>query len=322
MPRPLACISFDLDGLWCYRAIHGLPEPADRPDIDAAYSVGVRRLLGVLDEAGIRGTLFAIGKDAALPAHAAMLRSAARQGHEVASHSYAHDYALRDQPIYDIRADIERAHLAIEAATGVAPVGFRTPGYNVDARILSVCAELGYVYDSSVFPCPPYWLAKAGVMAWLAARRRPSRSAMTRADTLLAPLTPYRPHATRFWQRDPDSRLPVEVPMCVVPGIRYPLIGTSLHLLKSRGFDLVAPLIERVHDRLLNLEFHAIDFMDDTDPGTEDLRGVQPDLSIPWSTKRDLYLTIFERLRRRYGFATLQAAVESLDMAASRQEPR
>lgn len=301
-----ACVSVDLDGLWCYREIHGLERREDG-DIDAAYSVGVRRLLAAFDDWGIPSTLFAIGKDAERPAHAQLLREAHQAGHEIASHSYAHDYALRRKRVWEIRDDLRAAHDAIERAVGEAPVGFRAPGYNIDQRLLSVCAELGYQYDSSVFPCPPYWFAKAGVMTWLRLRGRPSRSDMTKIDTMRAPLEPYRPHPV-YLHRESASRLPLEIPICVVPGVRFPIIGTSLHLLGARGFAAAWPALRLAHPRLLNLEFHAIDFMDDQDPGTEDLIGVQPDLSIPWEKKRELYEEVLGRVGQAYHFATLADA--------------
>lgn len=302
---PCAAVSVDLDTMWCYREIHGL---AARPhtDLDAAYAVGVQRLLDAFASWGISSTLFAIGRDVESPAHAAMLRTAADAGHEIASHSFAHAYDLRHRRVWEIRDDLRCAHEAIEAAVGVAPVGFRTPGYNVDERILSVCAELGYLYDSSIFPCPPYWFAKAGVMTWLRVRGRPSRSSMTRPRTMIAPLRPYRPSATAMQRRDDTSRLPIELPICVVPGVRFPIIGTSLHLLGARGFAALFPLVRATHPRLLNLEFHAIDFMDSTDPGTEDLLRVQPDLAIPWAQKRARYEQVFETIAHTYEFATLR----------------
>lgn len=315
MTPPYAAVSVDLDTTWCYREIHGLPPrptTAASAELDAAYEVGVQRLLAAFDDWGIPSTLFAIGRDLESPSHAALLRDAVAAGHEVASHSYAHAYDLRRRRIWEIRDDLQRAHRRIEDAVGVAPVGFRTPGYNVDERILSICAELRYAYDSSIFPCPPYWFAKAGVMAWLRARGRPSRSAMTRPKTMIAPLRPYRPNASAMQRRDDRSRLPIEVPICVVPGVRFPIIGTSLHLLGARGFAAAFGAIRAAHPRLLNLEFHAIDFMDAADPGVDDLVAVQPDLAIPWAEKRARYERILATVADHYTFATLRDAVTAI----------
>ena len=43
----------------------------------------------------------------------------------------------------------------------------------------------------------------------------------------------------------------------------------------ARGFAAVYPALRVAHPRLLNLEFHAIDFMDAGDPGTSDLSVLQ-----------------------------------------------
>lgn len=304
-----ACVSVDLDGLWCYHEIHGLAPRRD--DVDPAYAIGVRRLLDFFDEVGLRATLFAIGRDAENPRHAELLAEAVDRGHEVASHSYGHDYALRHRRIHEIRDDLRRADDAIAAASGVRPCGFRTPGYNVDTRILRICAELGYRYDSSVFPCPPYWLAKAGVMGWLALRGRPSRSSMTSARTLLAPLQPYRPDATAIHIEDPRGQLPLEIPMCVVPGVRFPIIGTSLPLLGERGVSWAMKLVRRSHRGLLNLEFHAIDFMDADDPGTDALRKTQPDLAVSWTRKARLFRHLFDEVSGPWTFTTLADAAST-----------
>jgi len=302
-----ACVSVDLDASWCYREIHGLARD-ETGGPDAAYTVGVRRMLDFFDSVGIRATLFVIGSDLVVPAHLDLLEEAVERGHELGNHSWAHDYALRTRGVAGVRDDLRRAHDAIGEVTGSRPRGFRTPGYNVSPTILSVVAELDYLYDSSVFPCPPYYLAKAAIMAWRKLRGRPSRSAMTRPETMVAPITPYRPDPTWVARRSDSRRMPLEIPMCVVPGVRFPVIGTSLHLLGRRGFDAVYPLLRGVHRRLVNLEMHAIDFMDARDPSMDVLVSVQPDLRVPWTDKRAIYSHVFERLRADYRFEPLVAA--------------
>jgi peptidoglycan/xylan/chitin deacetylase (PgdA/CDA1 family) len=302
-----ASITVDLDGLDCYRTIHGR-EPRWSGAPDPAYTVGVNRLLDLLAEHNIRATLFVIGRDIEQAEHAAILRGATALGHELASHSYSHDYALRHQSRAAIALDLDRADAAL-ADLGVDNVGFRTPGYNVDATIVDICDERGYLYDSSIFPCPPYWLAKAGIMGAMRLARRPSGSSMTQARTLAAPITPFRSARGSVWRRGDGIW---QVPMCVVPGARFPVIGTSLHLLGHRGFDLVYPAIRSAYDSLLNLEFHAIDFMDSNDAGTEDLVDVQPDLRVPWPDKQTLYRHVLGRLAEDYTFAPMRDAVAAL----------
>lgn len=310
-PPPYACVTVDLDTLGCYRDIHGL-DPIDATHRgDPAYRIGVRRLLDLCRAAGIRATLFVIGRDVAHPAHAALLAEAGEAGFELGNHTFSHFYDLPERDAATRSAEFARAEEAIAEVWGCAPVGFRAPGYHLDDTIVALCAERGYLYDSSVFACPPYYLAKGAIMAWQALRGRPSRSAMVPAQTLLAPLHSYRPSRQGFWRADATSDLPVEVPMCVVPGVRFPVIGTSLHLMGRSGFDLALPLLERTYPKILQLEFHAIDFMDAEDVADPALVDVQPDLRVPWADKRALYSHVFGRLRETYAFGTLETAVRA-----------
>jgi hypothetical protein len=73
----------------------------------------------------------------------------------------------------------------------------------------------------------------------------------------------------------------------------------------------VLPSLQRTYDRILNLEFHAIDFIDASDaPDGEQLAAVQPDLRIPWPQKRALYRHVLERLSEAYEFSTMRDAVD------------
>src|SRR5437870_3788491 len=118
----LFSVSVDLDGLGCYAAIHGLearalPERALR----AVPEVALSRLCELFAGLGLRATIFAIGAELSLPGAAAALRRAADAGHEIGSHSHAHDYAMSrlERPLID--ADLARAEKAIEAAAGARP---------------------------------------------------------------------------------------------------------------------------------------------------------------------------------------------------------
>ena len=129
---------------------------------------------------------------------------------------------------------------------------------------------------------------------------------------------PY-PKKSKLWRARKTSRKLneltqnlLEIPVLVIPGVRFPVIGTSLHLLKKQGFDAAYPLLRRAQPDIFNLEFHAIDFMDSADSGVQDLIGIQPDLVIPWEQKRALYRHVFAKIREDYTFCTLEGAVHAL----------
>ena len=126
---------------------------------------------------------------------------------------------------------MEEGARAIERATGMAPRGFRAPGYTITDEVFSVLAELGVAYDSSVFPCPPYWVAKAAAIGLIALRGRTSRSIVDTPAVLAAPTRPYRV-GRPYWRRGEGL---VELPVQVTRGLRLPFIGTYVTL-PGRGW--------------------------------------------------------------------------------------
>jgi peptidoglycan-N-acetylglucosamine deacetylase len=110
------------------------------------------RVLALFDEAGVKATFFTLGWVAAR--HPALLRRVADAGHEIASHGWDHQRVFT-MDAKAFRADLERAHKAIEDASGQSPIGYRAPSFSIDARTPwahPVLAEQGYVYSSSVAP--------------------------------------------------------------------------------------------------------------------------------------------------------------------------
>ncbi len=299
----LASISIDLDGLDLYHAIHGLTPPTGSNN--PVYEVGLRRFLDLFDELGVPSTLFVVTRYLERAEVERVLVDASEAGHELASHTHNHPYDLRALPKSQIELELDLAAGHIERICGTSPVGFRTPGYNLDETILACLDERGYRYDSSVFPCPPYYFAKALVMAGMRLRGRSSGSSMTDPRSLLAPLQPYHPMTGRWHRPGGQQRQIVEVPMCVVPGLRVPVIGTSLALFGTRFFHAVFPLL-RHFQPMLNLEFHGIDLMDEHDEGvSSELVEKQPDLRRSWQAKRAIFKAVFETVLKDYHVCTL-----------------
>ena len=158
-PTSAGSISIDVDSSVCYRQIHGLPLREAGPD--PIYEKALPRFLEAMDQRGIKATLFVIGRDLENSFNRKMIEAAAAAGHEIANHSYMHDYALSRLAIDDIRNDVRRAHVLIQEISGHAPVGFRAPGYNQSEHLFDVLEGLGYQYDSSFFPTPAYYAARA-----------------------------------------------------------------------------------------------------------------------------------------------------------------
>ncbi|WP_375771749.1 polysaccharide deacetylase family protein [Archangium gephyra] len=310
MARRLASISVDLDSLPHYCRIHGLPESLlDARARGLVYTTAVPRLRQLLASVGVPGTFFAIGEDVAADAGAAeALRSAHQAGVEVASHSFSHDYALTRRAPESIREDLRRADEVLEAATGVRPVGFRAPGYTLNAALYAATVERGYRYGSSAFPAVPYYTAKAAVMGSLALLGRPSRAVLDSPRVLLAPRTPYRPDPARPYQRGSGAVL--ELPMAVTPGVRFPFIGTF-------ALTLPLPAVRAAYrslqgDTFFNLELHAADVLDEQDGIPPELVRQQRDLRVPATHKLERLRTLFGWLKSDYDVVTLRDAASHL----------
>jgi polysaccharide deacetylase family protein (PEP-CTERM system associated) len=110
------------------------------------------RVLGVLADAGVRATFFILSWNA--ERHPELARMIASAGHEIASHGYAHGLA------YEVgeaafRADVERSKKILEDLTGTPVLGYRAPSFSITTRslwALDVLLDLGFRYDSSIFP--------------------------------------------------------------------------------------------------------------------------------------------------------------------------
>jgi len=111
-----------------------------------------RRVLDLFAQKGIRATFFSLGWVAERQPQ--LIRRIVADGHELASHGYAHD-RVTSFTAAQFRADLERSKKLLEDAGGVAVRGYRAPSFSIgkqNAWALEVLAELGYAYSSSVAP--------------------------------------------------------------------------------------------------------------------------------------------------------------------------
>jgi len=296
-------VSVDLDEIPNYFAIHGLPAPAG-PGSSAVYDVALERLESFARAHDLPLTLFAIGADMARDASARGLRGMAERGHEIANHSLDHLYDLTRRDAAEMRRQVASGITVLEGATGQRPVGFRAPGYTITDALFRVLAELDVRYDSSVFPCPPYYLAKAAKLGAIRVAGRSSRSVLDRPSVLAAPVRPYRV-GKPYWRRGGGL---VELPIQVTRGPRLPFIGTTLTLAGAARARWLTRLV--VGEPLVNLELHGIDVLDAAD-GLEGLRPHQPDVRVPAADKLSALGAVVETLKRAgYTFVRLREAAE------------
>jgi hypothetical protein len=267
-------LTIDLDGAWCYRAIHGVGGGYgydDDDDDDALLLQGTARFLELCARLSVTATLFVVGVDLRRERYARLIAEAARAGHEVMSHSQSHAYDLSRWPRARIVDDVVASLAAIGAVTGVRPAGFRAPGYNLSLPLLDAVKEAGVSWSSSLLPAPAYFAARALVIARTTLLGR--RSASLLGDpAAFAPALRRRPALRPL--RHPNGLL--EFPLSAPFGI--PFTGTMLALLPDRAAHWLSRAAGDDDDGLL--ELHAADFVEGTllPPG-------QPDRLVPLTDK-------------------------------------
>ena len=107
------------------------------------------RILELLEEQQVKGTFFILGWVA--ERHPGLIRRIAEAGHEIACHGYGHDllYTLTET---EFRADIDRCKKLLEDVTGAPVLGYRAPSFSITDWAIPILQEMGFQYDSSVFP--------------------------------------------------------------------------------------------------------------------------------------------------------------------------
>lgn len=326
--RRSVAVSVDLDSVDCYFRIHGLgPAPAELRDV--VLTRALPRAAALFAQLGVRATWFAVGADLdpagaalggdraprgeALAAARATLRALVGAGHELANHSYSHPYHLARLSPAQIADEVARCDRVLRALSGAPVLGFRSPGYDLSPALARALVDQGYRYDSSVFPAPPYYAAKAAVLAWQRVVGTRSGAVLTEPRALLAPRQPYRLDVDRPWR--PGAGPLLELPISVTPHLRVPVIGTSLLLVTpGLGRRLLGALSG---DALVNLELHGLDFADAAlDELPAALVARQPDLRVPWADKRARLAAALTDLLATRAAAPLAELVDSLAVDA------
>lgn len=116
------------------------------------FYINTRKILEAFEARGVKGTFFVLGLAAEQAPE--MVREIHGAGHEVQSHGYGHELITTISPEH-FRADVERSKKLLEDIIGEAITGYRAPAFSIDSTTLwalDVLVDLGFQYDSSVFP--------------------------------------------------------------------------------------------------------------------------------------------------------------------------
>lgn len=145
-------LSVDVEEWFQVGAFERVIDKADWDGLDSRVAYNTGKVLDLFGETGVKATFFTLGWVA--ERNPALIRRIADEGHEVASHGWDHDRVFT-MTAEAFRADLKRARIALEDASGQRVIGYRAPSFSIDQRTPwahQVLAEEGYSYSSSVAP--------------------------------------------------------------------------------------------------------------------------------------------------------------------------
>ncbi len=109
-------------------------------------------LLSILGEYHVKGTFFVVGWIADRYPH--LVNEIDDQGHEVASHGYAHALS-HEMDLEEFRKDVKKSVDILEQIMKNKVLGYRAPGGSISEDnlwVFDALLELGILYDASVYP--------------------------------------------------------------------------------------------------------------------------------------------------------------------------
>ena len=145
MAEHRVCLTFDFDAMTGMVARDlKTPTPISRGEFGA---VAVDRILALLDAHAIAASWFIPGTVIAMyPDHC---RRVVAAGHEVGNHGWTHVPPANLSP-EDEERGLLRASDAIVGLTDKAPLGYRSPSWDLSPHTLGLLVKHGFVYDSSL----------------------------------------------------------------------------------------------------------------------------------------------------------------------------
>ena len=149
---PVNAMSVDVEDYFQVSAFEGLVPREAWDSQPQRVEANTHAVLDLFAEAGVRATFFTLGWVA--QRHPGLVRRICDEGHELASHGWAHVRAT-EQDRRTFFEDVSRTKALLEDLSGVAVRGYRAASYSIVRRnwwAFEALAEAGYRYSSSVYP--------------------------------------------------------------------------------------------------------------------------------------------------------------------------
>lgn len=145
-------MTVDVEDYFHVSAFAGAIDKRDWSTLEYRAEGSTGRLLELFADRGVRATFFVLGWVAARSPQ--LLRRIQAAGHEIACHGLEHELVYR-QSREVFRRETAESRDMIEQVVGAPVLGYRAASYSITREslwALDVLCELGFAYDSSIFP--------------------------------------------------------------------------------------------------------------------------------------------------------------------------
>lgn len=145
-------ISFDIEEHFQVAAFDSVARRRHWETQESRVERNTQVILDVLDQRGIKATMFVLGWVA--ERNKPLVKRIVDAGHELASHGYGHELITAQHP-NTFREDVSCAKKILEDIGGKPVLGYRAPTFSITKETewaLPILVEEGYRYDSSIVP--------------------------------------------------------------------------------------------------------------------------------------------------------------------------
>lgn len=145
-------MTVDVEDFFHVSAFESVISPDNWDEYQPRVERNTERLLELFASHNVKATFFVLGWVA--ERYPELIKKIYNQGHEVASHGYAHRRASEQTPEV-FKQDVERSKSHLEQLLGEEIIGYRAPSFSIGYTsewAFQVLADLGFKYSSSTYP--------------------------------------------------------------------------------------------------------------------------------------------------------------------------
>jgi polysaccharide deacetylase family protein (PEP-CTERM system associated) len=152
MKKIINAMTVDVEDYFHVAAFESNIAPKNWSSLELRVEKNTYRLLDLFSQHNVKSTFFTLGWVAERCPN--LIKAIVEQGHELASHSYAHQRAST-QTKQEFRDDLSKSKHILEDASGQAIIGYRAPSCAINANntwVYEFLSDLGFEYSSSTYP--------------------------------------------------------------------------------------------------------------------------------------------------------------------------